>query len=169
MQPLVAVATTSFSTGWDIAGNFLALIVLVVLLYLLGRYVGRGAFISLIVSLYAGYAFFLTFPFTKQIAAALGGTAIATSVASIVIYAAATFAAYFVVRKAISGDYFHFNTISLIVLSLLAAGFILALAYHSFSISALYAYPSPLAHIFTPPAYFFWWFLAPLAGLIILA
>jgi hypothetical protein len=169
MQPLVAVATTSISTGWDIAGNFLALIVLIILLFLLGKYVGRGAFISLAVSFYAGYALFLAFPFLKQVTAALGGTAASASISAVVIYLAATFASYFVVRKAVSGDYFNFNTISLIVLSLLVAGFLLALAYHAFSISALYSYPSPLAHIFTPPAYFFWWFIAPLVGLIILA
>jgi hypothetical protein len=56
-----------------------------------------------------------------------------------------------------------------LVISILTAGFMLALAHHALSLSSLYDYPTQLASIFDPAYLFFWWFIAPLAGFLFFA
>ena len=44
--------------------------------------------------------------------------------------------------------------------------FLLAIAYHVFQVSNIYIFPDPINSLFAPDKYFFWWFVAPLLGLL---
>jgi hypothetical protein len=54
-----------------------------------------------------------------------------------------------------------------IVLSFLSAAFLMALAYHVFHVTNIYTFPEPMNTLFAPDQYFFWWFAAPLIGLLL--
>jgi hypothetical protein len=141
------------------AGNFLALLILFGVMLGFSYKAGRGGIISLLLAFYAGYAVYLLFPYTEAIIAA-GGTPIIKAVISIVIYGLATYLPFHFIQRLTKGGFG--------VLSFLAAAFLLALGYHLFHVSKIYTFPEPLNTLFGPDQYFFWWFIAPLLGLIFL-
>jgi len=169
MQPITALATTSFTTVWSLIGNFIALIILAGILFFFAQRSGRGAFLAFVISLYAGYALYLVFPYTSAIIKALGATATNTAIVSVILYGIAVAIPYYLIRRSASADLFRVGPLALIVLVVLTAGFLLAFGNHALSVSSLYSYPAPLAHLFAPAEYYFWWFIAPLVGFLFLA
>lgn len=171
MDALVEIgnfATASAGDLWLLASNFLALIVLTGVLLVFAMKGGRGGLISLMLSLYAGYAIYIVFPYTDFVLT-LGGTTTIKAALSILLFAAATIIPFLFLRRITSGGFGSLTFFQNLLLATIAAAFILALGYHLFDIGNIYTFPDPLNRLFEPKEYFFYWFIAPLAGLFFLA
>lgn len=159
------LATTGAASAWLWAGNFLTLLILTGVMIGFSYKAGRGGIISLLIAFYAGYALYIAFPYTDDIVAA-GGTTLMKAAISIVIYGIATFIPFHFIQRLTTGGFGVLSFVPRLVLSFLAAAFLLTLAYHVFYISNIYTFPSPIDSLFAPDEYFFWWFIAPLIGLL---
>jgi len=149
------------------AGNFLVLLILFGLMLAFSYKAGRGGIISLLVAFYAGYAIYSLFPYTNAVVNA-GGTPLMKAIISIALYSIATYVPFHFIQRLTTGGFGVLSFFPRFVLSFLAAAFLLALGYHLFHISNIYSFPEPLNTFFGPDQYFFWWFIAPLIGLIFL-
>ncbi len=161
------LATSGVSSAWLLIGNFVILLVLFVIVLLFSYKAGRGGIISLLIAFYAGYAIYMVFPYTNSIVAA-GGTAMVKAAISIGIFAIATFIPFHFIQRLTGGGFGVLSVVPRFVLSFLAAAFLLALSYHVFALSDIYSFPAPIDQLFAPEGYFFWWFIAPLVGLLFL-
>jgi hypothetical protein len=164
------VTTTSASSAGNLmilGGNFLALVVLFVVMLGFSYKAGRGGIISLLLAFYAGYAIYILFPYTDAIISA-GGTQIIKAGISIVIFGIATYLPFHFIQRLTSSGIGVLSFVPRFVLSFLAAAFILALGYHVFHLSKIYTFPEPMNTLFGPDQYFFWWFIAPMIALIFL-
>ncbi|HEX8591216.1 MAG TPA: hypothetical protein VF696_00480 [Candidatus Paceibacterota bacterium] len=161
------LATSGVESVWLLVGNFLILLVLTGLMIGFSYKAGKGGLISLTIAFYAGYAIYMVFPFTDDILEA-GGSTIVKAVISIALYAAATFVPFHFIQRLTSGGFGVLSFVPRFVLSFLAAAFLLTLAYHVFDVSNIYSFPNPIDSLFKPDEYFFWWFIAPLVGLLFL-
>ncbi|HYD93536.1 MAG TPA: hypothetical protein VEB18_03760 [Candidatus Paceibacterota bacterium] len=162
------IATDLGSSAWLWAGNFLALIILTIVLLFFAMRAGRAGVISLILALYAGYALYVVFPYTAAVVSA-GGTPLIQAAISIILFAAAAVVPFLLVNRLTGGGFGSLSIIQNFILALLAAGFLMALGYHVFDISNIYTFSEPLNQLFEPEGYFFYWFVAPLIGLYFLA
>jgi hypothetical protein len=161
------LATNGIASVWLLVGNFLILLILTVIIIGFSYKAGRGGIISLIVSFYAGYALYIVFPYTDDIVKA-GGSTVVKAVISIALYIGMTFVPYHFIQRITGGGFGTLSFVPRFVLSFLAAAFLLTLAYHVFHVSNIYTFPSPIDSLFAPNEYFFWWFVAPLVGLLFL-
>lgn len=152
---------------WAVVGNFFALLILTIVFFLFAMRVGRTAFFSAILSLYAGYALYTVFPYTDMLVAS-GGTPLLRAIFSIIIYLACSFLLYLILRRVSSSSYASAKPFPVFILSLLTAGFVLALGYHLFGIAKVFPLSPQLDVLFAPKQYFFWWFIAPLVGFFFL-
>lgn len=150
------------------AGNFLVLIVLTLVLFVLAMRSGGSGLISLNLSLYSGYALYTVFPYRDSIIS-IGATSLVQAVISIFLFAIATFVPFSMILRLTSQSFGSLSIIQNFMLSLLAAGFLMALGYHVFDISNIYSFSDPINELFAPEGYFFYWFIAPLIGLYFLA
>lgn len=160
-------ALNSFATGGlaDIVGfvgNFLVLLVIAALLFFFALRAGRSLLISFILALYVGFALFTVFPYKEMVL--VGDTPLMRAVAGIALFAAFTFFPYILLRRVSSSGTLRINPVTLALLVLATAGFILALGYHVLNIAAVIPLTPSLDALFAPDKYFFWWFLAPLIG-----
>ena len=144
----------------------MALAVLTVV-FILISYRSRGGIVSIIVASYVAYALYMVFPYTKDIVAT-GGSPLMKGLISISIYVIAGIVPFMFIERLVSGGIGVLSVFPRFGLSFLAAAFLLALAYHVFPISNIYTFPEPMNTLFAPDQYFFWWFLAPLIGLLVL-
>lgn len=160
-------ATNGAASAWLLAGNFLILLILFGVMLAFSYKGGRGGIISLLMAFYAGYAIYTVFPYTNQIVAA-GGSTMIKAIISIILFGIVTYIPFHFIQRLTTGGFGVLSVVPRFVLSFLAAGFLLALGYHVFAISEIYSFPAPLDTIFAPEGYFFWWFIAPLVGLIFL-
>ncbi len=161
------VITSGLTDLWTLILNLLVFIVLAALLFFFANREGKGPFIALIASFYVGFAIYSVFPFTKLLAT--GSGALNTSITALVLYAIFTGVSYYILHRAVGGGFFTMGNAGVIILSLLTAGFLIALSYHSFSLEGIYTFPAIIRMYFAPIQYFFWWFIAPLVGLLIVA
>lgn len=157
--------TTSIQSAWALVGNVFAFLVLVGLLVAFALRSGRAALVSLVVSLYMGFALYSVFPFKEFATSTLGSEPIANTV----LYLALAFLSYLLVRRIGGGGSNTLGTLPLVVLCLLTAGFLMALGYGVLQIDQLYNLPQTLDLMFAPSEYFFWWFIAPIVGTFALA
>ncbi|MFA6278923.1 MAG: hypothetical protein WCS97_02530 [Candidatus Paceibacterota bacterium] len=158
-------ATQTAFSAWALANDFLIVLVLFVLLFLFAWFVGRGPFVALLLSLYAGYAVYSVFPYIPFLPTTPAMTAF---LAQVGIYAAFVFIFYLILRRVIVSDFLYISAFGLAVLSFLGAAFLVALASHTFSLASVYQLTPALSGLFIP-SYFFWWFSAPAVGLLFLA
>lgn len=158
-------ASTGASSAWIYIGNFLILFILTLVMIGFSYKSGRGGIISLLVAFYAGYAIYIVFPYTNQILAA-GGTPVVKAAISIILYAIATFIPFHFIQRLVGTGFGVLSFVPRFALSFLAAAFLLAIAYHVFQVSNIYVFPDPINSLFAPDKYFFWWFVAPLLGLL---
>ena len=161
------LATSGAANAWALVGNFLILVVLTVLMILFSYRAGKGGILSLLVAVYAGYAIYLVFPYTNAIVNA-GGTPIIKAVVSVIIFIIATILPFHFIQRLVGGGFGVLSFVPRFVLSFLAATFFMALAYHVFNVNHIYTFPEPMNTLFAPDQYFFWWFIAPLVGLLFL-
>lgn len=165
MDSLNSLATGGFGDIMSFVSNFLVLLVLAVVLFLLAMRAGRAMFISLVLALYAGFGLYTVFPYAKTLTA--GDTATMATASGLLIFGLLTFFPYILIRRVATSGLMHINPIIMFLLSLVTAGFILALGYHLFNLESILPLSASLKAIITPDKYFFWWFAAPLAGLFL--
>ena len=164
-----SLATQTALTVWSATSDFLIIIIMLAVFYMFARYVGRGPFVGLLLAFYAAYALysaFLQYSFVSLLPTAPATTALFTRVG---LYAAFVLLFYIILRRVVVSDFLYIGLFALITLSFLGSAFLLALAYNVFPISSLYTFTPPIAMLFAPKAYFFWWFLGPAVGLFFLA
>ncbi len=160
------LATHTAMTAWNYASDVLIVIILLAVLFAFAYYVGRGAFVASLFALYTAYAVYAIFPYMSYLPSAPATTAI---LAHAGLYVALAIASYIILRRVIVSDFLYIGKFGLILLSLLGAGLLLALGYHIFDISTVYHFSPTIDMLFAPKEYFFWWFVAPLAGLLFIA
>jgi hypothetical protein len=141
--------------------------VLTVLMIAFSYYGGRGGIISLQLAFYSGYAIYMVFPFTNYFIG-FGSASLEKAVISSILFILASFVPFLFINKMLSGGFGILSFVPRFVLSFLTACFLLALAYHVFNVTHIYTFPEPMNSLFSPDQYFFWWFIAPLAGLFYL-
>ncbi len=159
-------ATQAAQHAWALTANFLILLVLIIAMIVFS-YRSRGGILSLIISLYVGYAIYAVFPYTST-ALSFGGTILIKAIISIILFLVAAFIPYLFIERLTKGGFGVLSFVPRFALSFLAAAFLMAIAYHVFNVNHLYSFPKPLDQLFAPDEYFFWWFIAPLAGLFFL-
>jgi len=160
------VATHTAVTVWAAVASFVVLIALTGFFLLFVRYVGRGPFVAVILSFYAAYAIYLAFPYASLLPSAPASTAVASHAG---LYLALAIVFYIILRRVVVSDFLYIGIFGLIALSFLASAFLIAMAYHVFSVTNIYRFNSSIAQLFAPAQYFFWWFVAPAIGLFFLA
>lgn len=158
-------ASHGAASAWIYIGNFLILFILTLVMIGFSYKAGRGGIISLLVAFYAGYAIYSVFPYTNAIIGA-GGSTLIKAVISVVIYAIATFIPFHFIQRLVGNGFGVLSFVPRFALSFLSAAFLLTLAYHVFHVSNIYTFPDPINSLFAPNEYFFWWFIAPLLGLL---
>jgi hypothetical protein len=161
------IATSSTTHAWALVGNFLALVVLTVIMIGFSYWSGRAGIISLLVAFYAGYAIYLIFPYTNQIISA-GSAPLLKAFLSIALFTIATIIPFLFIQRLVGGGFGVLSFVPRFALSFLAACFLLALAYHVFNVTHIYTFPEPMNTLFAPDKYFFWWFISPLIGMFFL-
>ena len=163
---VTAVATHTALSAWSIISGFLIVIVLFAALFLFARYVGRGGFVALLFSFYSAYAIYTAFPYRSILPSTPPTAALLTNLG---MYIVLVVFFYIILRRVVVSDFLYIGIVGLIILSLLGASFLLALCYHVFPVSSVYAFTPSLNMLFAPTAYFFWWFIGPAIGLFFLA
>ena len=163
----VGVLATEYSlTVWNFAGDFLIIIVPVLIFFAFARSEGRGPFVAVLLSFYCAYALYLTFPYSSFLPTAPALTAL---LAQVGLYFALSLVFYLILRRIVVSDFLYIGILGLIILSFLATAFLIALAYHIFPVAAVYNFTPALDALFAAKAYFWWWFAAPAIGLFFLA
>lgn len=160
------LATNTAMGVWNLAGDFAIVLVLVAILFLFAWYIGRGPFVGVLLALYTAYAVYTIFPFMEYLPTTPALTAF---LAHVGLYVGFTLAFYIVLRRVIVSDFLYIGIFGLLVLSLLGAGFLLALAYQVFDVTQIYTFSPTIDTLFAAKEYFFWWFIAPALGLFFLA
>ena len=163
---VTSVAGSGAVTVWAAISGFLVLIVPAVILILFSRYVGRGPYVAILLALYAAYALYAAFPYVTVLPSAPAITALATRLG---IYLGLVLFFYIILRRVVVSDFLHIGSLSLILISFLASGFLLALAYQVFPVTEVYHFNPALDPFFGPKRFFFWWFIGPALGLFFLA
>jgi hypothetical protein len=153
-------------TAWNSVSDFVIILVLVLAFVMFSRYAGRGPFVGIILSFYTAYAIYIAFPYDSYLPSAPAITALATRVG---LYLAFVVIFYIIMRRVVVSDFLYIGSIGLILISFLAAGFLLALAYHVFPVAPVYHFTPALDMLFASKTYFFYWFIAPAVGLFFLA
>lgn len=162
MESLDAFAGGGVAEVLAFVGNFLLLLVLAVALFFLALRAGRAILVSLILALYAGYALFSAFPYKEQLA--LGDTPFLNALSGLVLFGLFTLFPYLLLRRVSSSGNLRINPVALAALAFATGGFVLALGYQVLDIASLVPLTPALDALFAPDKYFFWWFVAPLAG-----
>lgn len=160
------LATNTALSSWSFASDFLIILVLLGILLLLAWYAGRGPFVALLVAFYGAYALYATFPYVSRLPAEPATTAL---IAQTGLYAALVLLFFIILRRVVASDFLYIGAFGFVVLSFLAAAFLIALAYHVFPVADVYRFTPALDAVFAQKSYFFWWFLAPAVGLFFFA
>jgi hypothetical protein len=160
------LATQTAQSVWGLTGDFLIVLVLFALFFIFAWYVGRGSFVAVLLAFYAAYAVYAIFPYMSYLPSAPASSSV---LAHIGLYLVLTIVFYIILRRVVVSDFLYIAVLGLAVLSLLAAGFVLALAYHVFDVTTVYNFSSAIDTLFAPVEYFFWWFVAPAIGIFFLA
>lgn len=163
---VTAVATPIAMNMWSAMSDFVIILVIVLVFVLFSRYVGRGPFVGVLLSLYTAYALYTAFPYKDILPTAPAITAVATHAG---LYIALAFIFYIILRRIVVSDFLYIGSLGLITLSFLGAGFLIALAYQVFDINSVYRFTPAIDMLFAAKEYFFWWFVAPAIGLFFLA
>lgn len=154
--------------AWLWITNFLVLIVLTVIIYAFAMREGGAGVISLNITLYTGYALYAVFPY-KDAIVGIGATPLIQAVIAVVLFLLLCILPFMVIMRLTSPSFGQLSFFQGLLLSLVAAVFLVALAYHVFEIGNIYSFSDPLNSLFAPEGYFFYWFIAPLIGLYFFA
>lgn len=170
MLDLGGAVSAAGADAWLWVTNFLILIVLTLAVYFLAMREGGAGVISLNITLYCGYAIYSVFPYRDAIIG-IGATPLVQAVLAIALFLGALIMPFMIVMRLTAPSFGQLSFFQGLLLSIVAAVFLMALAYHLFEISNIFPelFSEPLDRLFEPEGYFFYWFIAPLIGLYFLA
>src|SRR3989338_4326963 len=137
------IATSGVADVWGLFGNSLAFVILAGTLFLFALRVGRAAFLSLVIALYAGYGLYAAFPYLDE-ALALGGTPLIKFAISVGSYLIAVLIPYLLLRRVAFSDFVSIGFVGLLILSLITTGFLFALAYFVFGVGSVYSFSASI-------------------------
>lgn len=166
MDQVTALANSGASGVLPVVMNFIALIVLSIVLFAFAMRAGRPAFISLMLSLYVGLGLFLVFPWKDQL---MTGDGMTKAVAALLIYIGLSAVPFLILRKVNTMGLMRIHPVPLFIVSMLAAGSILAIGYHFLSLAVILPATPPIAAYVLPEQFLFYWLAAPLVALLIVA
>ena len=117
------------------------------------------ALVALILALYISFLIFTLFPYQSYIT---------TAQSSLIAFIFFLVLSLFVLRKVIRRDYEESafeNFGKKVIFALLASALIMAYSYHVIPVTEFISPGSLIHSLFAPAQNFFWWLIAPLAGL----
>ncbi len=161
MDQVTALAQSGTSGILPIVMNFIALIVLTIVLFAFAMRAGRPAFISLVLSFYVGFGLFMIFPWKSQM---MTGEGMTKAIAGLLIYLGLSIIPFLVLRRVNTLGLAHIQPLPLFLLSALSAGALLAIGYHFLSLATILPATPPIAMYVVPDQYLFYWLMAPLVG-----
>ncbi|MBY0539041.1 hypothetical protein K2P56_01215 [Patescibacteria group bacterium] len=154
-EPLKAALDYVIAFGAD----FFAFIVVAGAIATIAFYFGRDRLISLIAALYAGIVLYRAFPYGSLFPADNAyiqiGVFVGFTLVSLLAFSGLSF---FLARSTSS-------FLGTAILSGVTAGLILAISIHVLPVQTIYTFSAPTLALFASPEMFFWWLVAPLAGL----
>ncbi len=165
MDQVTALANSGASGVVPILMNFLALIVLTIVLFVFALRAGRPAFISLILSFYIGFGLFTVFPWKEQL---MVGDGMTKAVAALLLYAILSALPFLVLRRVNTMGLMSIHPLPLFVLSGLSAGALLAVSYHFLNLAKILPATPPIAAYVVPEQFLFYWLIAPLVAFFVL-
>ena len=145
--------------------NFLLLIALAAALFFFAMRAGRAILVSLILSLYVGFALYASFPFKEELT--FGESPFMRALSGLALFGILSFGPYLILRRVSSAGGMKMNPFALALLALATGGFVLALGYQVLDIASLVPLTPALDALFSPDPYFFWWCAAPLVGIFL--
>jgi hypothetical protein len=119
-----------------------------------------------ILSLYVGYALYAVFPWKDAVEGVASSSQMVFFV-DVIMFAVACGIAHFALRRSVSDGFRDWWRTAL--LALLTLAFLLAVLYQTFGMAHTIHLPAIFTTLFAADAYFFWWFIAPLVALLIIA
>ena len=165
MDPLVGTSTLTgpLQSAVDLVisfgTDFFAFIVIAALIAAFSFYFGRDRLMALIAALYAAVILYQKFPFQSLIPAgnAYFQIGLYLALALIALVAFSGLSAFLAQSTS--------SFLGTAVLSITAAGMILAIAIHILPVQQIYTFSAPTLALFASDQMFFGWLAAPLVGL----
>jgi len=144
------------------------LVVFAILFFFSTRY-GKSNSVSLLISLYIGILAFLSFPFLEE-ATLLKSSEVQVTISHIAVFLIGVYIIHTIVRRIIFTEYSGKKSkyIEAGIISGAATMLIFAFAYHTIPLATLYDFGDSIDNLFSSQ-YFFWWLMAPLAGLLLVS
>ncbi len=144
--------------------DFSAFIVLTVVVMIFALYFGRDRLAPLVAGLYAALGLYTAFPYFSTLSFLDSPQ---MKIALYLVLAALGFIvfsglSYFMAAH--SGGFF-----AELVIAILIVGFLLAISIHVLPVQNVYTFTSATKALFASDQLFFWWLVAPLAGLFFLS
>jgi hypothetical protein len=154
-EPLKVALDYVIAFGTD----FFAFIIVAGAIATLAFYFGRDRLVSLIAAIYSAIVLYRAFPYGSMLPADNAYVQIGMFVGFVLISLIAFSGLSFFLARSTSS---FFGTA---VLSAVTAGLILSVSIHVLPVQTLYSFSAPTLALFASPEMFFWWLVAPLAGL----
>ncbi len=154
-------STTFFSftqTLLSFGADFFAYIVVAALIAGFALFFGSDRFMALVAGIYAAIPLYMFFPYKDML-----GDSPYLSVGLYLLFAALALVAFSGLSTFLSSTGFGF--VRTIILSVLIAGFLLAVAIHILPMDKIYTFSGPTKALFSSSTAYFWWLVAPLAGI----
>lgn len=140
--------------------DFFAFIVLIVVVIAFAFYFGRDRLTPLIAGIYSAILLYSNFPFASyfngNVYISVGFFILLTFLGMIAFSGLASF---------MSSDGVGF--LKVVALAVLTAGLLMAVAIHTLPIPTIYTFSAPTLALFTSSHAFFWWLVAPVAGVFL--
>ena len=137
--------------------DFFAFIVVTAVVLVFALYFGRDRIAPLIAALYAALALYQSFPFMSQVSGAYMQIGLYLVLAALLFIAFSGLSYFMAVR---SGSF-----LAEVIMAALIAGFLLAISIHILPVQQVYTFTNATKELFASNESFFWWLVAPLAGL----
>ncbi|MEK9176852.1 MAG: hypothetical protein AAB923_00995 [Patescibacteria group bacterium] len=141
--------------------DFFAFIVLAALVAAFAFYLGSDRLSALIGAVYAAIPLYLAFPYRDALPEnpwVSLGVFVAFTALGVIAFSGLS---YFMASTSV-------GFIRVLALSVITAGFVIAVAIHVLPVEDIYTFSEPTKALFTSDTAYFWWLAAPLAGLFFL-
>ncbi len=137
--------------------DFLAFIVLTIIIAGFAFYFGRDRLMPLIAGIYTAIPLYMNFPFMSH----LNGNAY-FEIGLYIVFVILGLVAFSGLSYFIGGESLGF--LKLLILSVVTAGLLLAVSIHILPVEKIYTISAATKVLFTSAQSYFWWLLAPLVG-----
>jgi hypothetical protein len=130
--------------------------------FALSFYFGKGALLSALLSLYTSTIMFSIFPFTAKLFDAVGGMSVKPFIAPL-IFAVFWIFSFLIFKNVVVNDFnagFLSKTLSSVFVTVIFTGTLLAVFYNILSFSQFYSFAEPVKTLFVFSNALFWWFLS---------